>query len=154
MKRAEVSKSCTEEGVKLFDAAFGRDDESILEDVIAAFEEVLGAQTKKKKKSTVDPANKNDHNKIRFLAYKFLSRRYGYNVERIPIPTLAEILVKATFPGTGVAEFTGFVPSSKARELDDSPVTAAEKGSGEGTGSNLKRARSTDAAAESTASAT
>ena len=155
LKRKEVVEACTDEAVELFDAALGRPDETIVEDVIAAVDKVLHAKPKTKE-TPADPANRKDHNKIRFGVYRDLSRRYGYNGERIPLPTLAEILVKATFPGTGVTEFTGFIPSSTSRGphayLAGIAVEKATKNSGQSAGS--KRARCSEAADGSTASAT
>lgn len=112
-----VDDGCTSEGIEKYDEATTRSDDTVVEDVIADLTAALAKLAKEKK--PIDPADKKQHGKIRFLAYNLLSKRYDYNAvtprQRIPLPMLAEILVKGAFPGEGAGKFTGFVPS-KLRE--------------------------------------
>ena len=56
----------------------------------------------------VDPSNPDHHAKV-FTVYGILQRKLRYaGEERMPLPSLAESLVKLCFPGREEAKFTWF----------------------------------------------
>ena len=89
-------------------------DEDLIADASAALHELSRGPNKKRS----DPAIKKDRGKIRFAIYKKLSSRYGFTLvsstqavcaHRVLLPPLAELMVKAAFPGDSPIVFTSFI---------------------------------------------
>ena len=143
--RDVVRKFFTDEGVQICDAAFSRGDDVIVEDVIWALQAALATppSTKGKKEARkLDPSNVGQHNAVRFLCYKKLMERFGYGGgKRVPLPILAEILVKAAFPGApseGSFEFTGIIASSIAKTKNDYETRTKDDGGDGGSASESR----------------
>ena len=83
--------------------------------------------TKKRPRAVnVDIKNVNDHNRIRFTVYDELRKRFGYDGERVPLPTLAETLVKALFPGPDGVTFTWFQHGAAAARAEEERGTGVD----------------------------
>lgn len=153
--RKDIAKFCTPEGLEKFMSAAGRDDDEIVSNVIDDLGDACKVVTVKAKKKA-DLANPSFLKQIRYEAYRKLASRYGYSDvavrQRIPLPILAELLVKATLPAGDPAEFTGFVATNIAalheestrRELDEDagasePASQADAGAASA-GGKRKRA--------------
>jgi hypothetical protein len=122
---AGVQSYCAEEGRGRYAEAVAMPWREFVDLALRYIEEALGSSNtggsgKGSKSGTFDVSKKGDHGRVRFSIYKKLSERLRYtnlNVpQRVPLPILVEVLVKAAFPGTGAASFTCFVPS-KVDEL-------------------------------------
>ena len=107
VRRSLAVDTCSEAGVRLFDRAAATD---AVEQTIAVFDAVdqmsAAIPVDLRGKSWTDLAT---HKKIRYHLYARLQKKYGYMGygERVPLPLLAETIVKALFPGNEA--FVGFV---------------------------------------------
>ena len=147
-RAAVVARCCTRAGAVRYTDAAARPTETLFDDAAAALDAT----------STVTAlANKNarlptDHNAFRYQAYRFLSRRYDYNdvdvPQRIPLPMLVELLVKAALPGDGPCTWTTFVAiANDGIEADhvrrQAAADAGEDDDDDDAGGADKRARAT-----------
>jgi hypothetical protein len=135
----EVRSYCSDAGFEKYHNAASRTDSDVVCDVVAAVRKALTNKATQK----LSPYNPAQHNKFRYQSYKMLSEQYEYGGlgERVPLPVLAELLVKAILPGTGPADWTGFVASRvhsvkpKADTESESLAAAARAASGSLAGS-------------------
>ena len=70
----------------------------------------------------VFPSNREQHAQVRFTIYGVISKELGYvdgTGERVPLPALAETLVKLSFPGTSDAAFTWFTSTAPSIEIEE-----------------------------------
>ena len=137
----ETRKVCSADAVAKFVTANTRDDVDIVADVVSAAEKVLRSPPIKKGKGkkppaneSMSPINKGHHANFRYAVYRILCEKYDYFGlrERIPLPMLAELLVKATFPGDGPADWTCFISASTASISSFNAAAAVEDDSGVG----------------------
>jgi hypothetical protein len=108
----------------------------------------VGKALTSKATQKLSPYNPAQHNKFRYQSYKMLSEQYDYGGlgERVPLPVLAELLVKAILPGTGPADWTGFIASRvhsvKPKSDTESDSLAAPAASARGSLAGSKRSAS------------
>jgi serine/threonine protein kinase len=120
-RAALAGRCCTPRGAARFNDAAKRSTKQLFEDVVDVIR-----QTQAKLTST-SMLNKDEHEKVRFVAYKFFAAKYLYEVpdvdvtQRIPLPYLPELLIKSTFPGGGPLTWTHF------KELADYADEKVEK---------------------------
>ena len=113
-----VQKYCTSEGAERYAAAVARGPRDHADMVVAAIEAIGTAVTgsKRQKTRSVNKADKVQHASIRYDLYRRLAFAVGFSglvpKQRVPLPIVMELLVKASFPGGGVVDFTCFVPSA------------------------------------------
>jgi hypothetical protein len=105
----------------------------IVDAVVSALTPLLSPATWPRGLKTINLGALADHGKVRFYVYGELSRFFRYKgmnePQRVPLPILAEVLVKACFPGMGAASFTCFVPSVIEGLQTDRDKRAAEAAS-------------------------
>jgi len=142
---ADAVSSLTDAGKASHEAALARGPGSICNDVVAAIENVIErpaefsnmcSGTGAARRVVVSPKRLEDHGKVRFTVYGVLRRTFGYEGERVPLPPLAETLVKLAFPGPADAQFTWFRGSGRAahdaetRVSSDKRVLSSSSGAG------------------------
>lgn len=113
-----VEEFCTPEGAERYAAAVARGPRDHADMVVAAIEAIGTAVpgSKRQKTRSVNKADKGQHASIRYDLYRRLASAVGYSglvpQQRVPLPIVMELLVKASFPGGGVVDFTCFVPTA------------------------------------------
>ena len=121
MMTQQVTRDCSDAGLASYLAAAARSPEQQVLDVSSAIGKVLA-------RSKTNPLSKTNHKGIRFRLYQTLARLYGYHAERITLPLVAGILVKACFPGMGQLEWTGFIPSATRQIYESETALVSETG--------------------------
>jgi hypothetical protein len=100
----KVMATLTEEDAAKFVESSSRTNAAIALDVMSGVEKAI--LTKAALKLRKDDLK--NHNQFRFITYRILANGYGY-VRRTPLPVLAELLIKAIFPGAGPSDWTLFM---------------------------------------------
>ena len=121
-RRTFVLQSTTDSGLAAFDAAMLMADEEIVDLAMEAIQYSLQHPQKGgQPRAPLDPATTNNAAKFRFTAYQRLAALLGFNglspPQRVPLPALAEVLVKVVFPQTDADDYTYFKP----RVLEGAP---------------------------------
>ena len=125
--RVMVAEFSSAEALNRYDTAVKHNDTELAEAATSAMNAALDYVTGKscKKKDMSNPANFSDHPKIRYQSYNRLATWLNYmgleEPQRIPLPILCEMIVKAAFPGKDATkdDFTGFIASSREKMEQD-----------------------------------
>ena len=115
-----ATANCSPGGLAAYNAAVGRPLTDLVDMALAAVQKVLVAQRPRTLKAG-DERKPERHNAVRFAIYNELKFRLSYDRrgERIPLPMIVEVLVKACFLGTSPDAFVGFISRTQAEVFED-----------------------------------